>query len=581
MPPDGEPAMNSCLRLFLLGMVPPMATVLGACENDRAAPAPTPSTTTEANTANQAERPSPWFIEVADDRGIDFQHDSGARGRYRLPESLGAGAALFDADGDGDLDAYLIRGHDLDGSPDPTTSTNRFYLNDGNGHFTDGTANAGLGDAGYGTGVAVADIDGDGDLDLYLANLGQDRLFINDGTGRFTIAGADQLPGSADHSVAPSFLDFDRDGDLDLFIARYMDWSPEIEVECKNLIGDRDYCNPEIYGRGIADRLLENDGSGRFTDVSDTSGISSVTGTGLASASTDLDGDGWPDIFVANDKTPDRLWINQGDGTFKEEAGIRGCAMGLDGSPRAGMSVAFADLDQDGDFEIHVSNIDGEADGLFQNNGGSFFDRAAGWGIAATSRNRTRWASHFRDFDLDGRPELLVACGRVLRKADSVRPDHPYAEEDLLYSFDEKDRLRKVPGAWPADLPAEATHGVAVGDVDGDGHDDLLTVSRDGPAKLFLRNTTDAVPAPVRFDLRTPNGGPAIGAILEVTRGEATTSYPIDTAGGYASANSHVVSVPGPVDSISIRWGDGSTEIRQGPFESGGSIRIKADSPSP
>ena len=573
--------MNPPLRILLLSTVITLAMSPSACREDPNSPVAAKDDLRDASESLEPGVPPAWFVEVAKDRGIDFRHDSGARGRYRLPESLGAGAALFDADGDGDLDAYLVRGHDLDGSPDPSTSGNRFYLNDGKGRFTDRTTDAGLGDSGYGTGVAVADVDGDGDLDVYLANLGRDRLFINDGSGRFTIAGPERLPGPPDHSVAPSFLDFDRDGDLDLFVARYMDWSPEIEVECKNLLGQRDYCNPEIYGRGVADRLLENDGSGRFTDISEISGISAVTGTGLASASTDLDGDGWPDIFVANDKTPNRLWINQGDGTFKEEAGVRGCATGLDGSPRAGMSVAFADLDRDGDFEIHVSNIDGEADGLFQNNDGSFFDRAAGWGIASTSRNRTRWASHFRDFDLDGRPELLVACGRVLRKANAVRPDRPYAEEDLLYRFDEKDRFRKIPTAWPADLAAEATHGVAIGDVDGDGHDDLLTLSRDGPARLLLRNPTTELPSPVRFDLRTPNGGPAIGSILEVTRAGLTTPFPVDTAGGYASASSHVISVAGPVDAISIRWADGSSETRPGPFNPGESILVEPASSGP
>ncbi|MCP4836980.1 MAG: CRTAC1 family protein [Phycisphaera sp.] len=564
-----------------LAIVVSSTTILVACDRapDTASPSPTNSTAIDSardgtKAVDSRAMDEPWFVEVAADRGIDFQHDSGARGRFRLPESLGAGCALFDADGDGDLDAYLVRGHDLDEGPDPETSSNRFFRNDGTGRFTDDTRASGLGDPGYGTGVAVGDVDGDGDLDLYLANLGVDRLFMNDGSGGFAPTG--DLPGSPDHSVAPCFIDFDRDGDLDLFIARYMDWSPEMEVECTNLLGERDYCNPALYGDGIADRLLQNDGDGLFTDVSETSGISAVAGTGLAAASTDLDGDGWPDIFVANDKTPDRLWINQRDGSFREEAGIRGCAMGLDGSPRAGMSVAFADLDHDGDFEIHVSNIDGEADGLFQNNDGHFFDRATGWGIAATSRNRTRWAGHFRDFDLDGRPELLVACGRVLRKVEEVRPGHPYAEEDLLFSFDEKGRFRKVEGAWPAELPAEATHGVAIGDVDGDGHDDLLTVSRDGPARLLLRNVTNALPDPVRFDLRTSSGAPAIGAILEVTRNDSTTPHPIDTAGGYASASSHVISVAGPVESVSIRWADGTTETRNGPFAAGEPVRIEA-----
>ena len=190
-----------------------------------------------------------------------------------------------------------------------------------------------------------------------------------------------------------------------------------------------------------------------------------MAGTGLAAARADLDGDGWPDIFVANDKTPDRLWINQGDGTFREEGTQRGCATGLDGSSRAGMSVAFADLDRDGDLEVHVSNIQGEADGLFENRNGRFLDRANAWGISATSRTRTRWNGSFIDLDVDGDLDLIVACGRVLRLATSEREDRPYAESDLVYAFEDNGRFLKVDAPWPADLLPEATHGVAVGDV--------------------------------------------------------------------------------------------------------------------
>ncbi|MEE2972558.1 MAG: VCBS repeat-containing protein, partial [Planctomycetota bacterium] len=552
---------------------------VAACERP-ASPDPSPEPESEATAsasdpamvvAPAAESES-WFVDETTARGIDFVHDSGARGRYRLPESFGAGCALFDADGDGDLDAYLVSGHDLDADPDPATARNRFFRNDGAGRFRENTATSGLGDVGYGYGVAVGDVDQDGDLDLYLANLGPDRLFLNEGDGTFVPAADERFANEDSFSVAPCFLDYDRDGDLDLFIARYMDWSPDVEVECRNAQGGLDYCSPEVYGRGISDRLLRNDGRGRFTDVSDLAGVSGDRGNGLAVGSADLDGDGWPDIFVANDKTPDQLWINQHDGTFREEAVIRGCSAGLDGSPRAGMSVAFADLDRDGDLEIHVSNIQGEPDSLFQNNHGRFFDRAAGWGIAAPSRARTRWSAVFRDFDVDGRPELLVGCGRVMRPATLELSEDAYAEEDLFYTFGENGRFSTVDDAWPSGLVPEATHGIATGDVDGDGFDDLLTVSRNGPARLLIRRPPPETPAPIRFDLRTPAGTPAIGATLRILREDSTSRpeiHPIQTTVGYASTSSHVVPVRPPVASVQIDWADGTSSTHLGPFEAG------------
>lgn len=567
------------LSRLLIGLT--TFVLLGGCADDSGQP----NTPEEQSSTKAKQGTAAWFEDRTADRGIDFTHDSGARGRHRLPESFGLGCALFDADGDGDLDAYLVSGHDLDATPDPETSRNRFFRNQGDGHFIDDTEGSGLGDIGFGFGIAVGDVDGDGDLDLYLANLGRDRLFINDGDGRFSSLPDQAFANDDGFSVAPCFIDHDRDGDLDLFVARYMDWSPEIEVECRNAQGGRDYCNPEVYSRGLPDRLLQNDGSGRFIDISEESGISDAAGNGLAVATADLDGDDWPDLFVANDKNPDRLWINQQDGTFLEEARSRGCATGLDGSPRAGMSVAFHDLDRDGDLEIHVSNIKGESDGLFQNNDGNFFDRATGWGIAAASRQRTRWNGIFRDFDVDGRPELLVACGRVMRETRAERPDRPYAESDLLYTFGPKDRFVKVEDAWSPDLLPEATHGIAVGDVDGDGHDDLLATSRDGPARLLIRTPAPGTPTPVRFDLRTAAGAPALGARLIIDRHgpDATTGtetpameiHPIHTTVGYASASSHVVAIPGPVAAVTVRWADGSISDHPGPFAAGDTIQIE------
>lgn len=534
-----------------------------------------PRSTPEASSPPSVANPSTtWFRDATAESGIEFRHDSGARGLHRMPESLGSGCALFDADGDGDLDAYLLRGHDLDSGPDPATSGNRFYRNDGGGRFSDETVTSGLGDPGYGHGVAAGDVDGDGDLDLYLANLGEDRLFINDGTGRFTSAPNERFANDDGFSVAPCFVDFDADGDLDLYVARYMDWSPAIEIECRNAMGELDYCYPAVYGRSIPDRLLENDGAGGFRDVTAEAGLADVSGLGLAAAAADLDGDGLLDIYVANDKSPNRLWINAGDGTFREEAAIRGCATGLDGSNRASMSVSFVDLDRDGDFEIHVSNIRGEADGLFENRDGRFLDRAAAWGIAAATRARTRWAGRFPDLDLDGDPDLVIGCGRVVRQSTRHRDDRPYAEPDLLFTMSEKGRFEAEEAPWPESMSPEATHGIAMGDVDGDGFEDLLMISRDGPARLLLRTPSADTPRPVRIDLRTAAGAPAIGARITVETAAGDRDHVVDTAGGYASVGSHVLSVAGPVTGLRIRWPDGTDERRPGPFEPGTTVRI-------
>ena len=238
---------------------------------------------------NEGAAPKAWFSDATAASGIDFRHDSGARGRHRLPESLGSGCALFDADGDGDLDAYLVSARDLDGGDEIIGDGNRFFRNRGDGTFVDDTDASGLADDGFGCGVATGDVDGDGDLDVYLANLGPDRLFINDGLGRFELADDDRFANDAGFSVAPCFLDYDRDGDLDLFVSRYMDWSLENEVDCTNLQGDPDYCNPDMYGRAIPDRLLRNDGTGRFEDVTESAGLGDAAGMGLAAAAADLE----------------------------------------------------------------------------------------------------------------------------------------------------------------------------------------------------------------------------------------------------------------------------------------------------
>ena len=509
----------------------------------------------------------PMFVERATESGLVFQHRSGASGQYYLPESLGAGCGLFDADGDGDLDALFVRGHNLEELAD-AESQNRFFRNTGEGQFVDDTTNAGLTDLGYSYGVTCGDVDADGDIDLYITN-------------RFTKAPEADSAALDDFSVSSCFLDYDRDGDLDLFVTRYLDWSVDIGGGCFNLRGGRDYCNPQRYGRALSDRLLRNNGQGQFTDVSESSGISEFKGNGLAVGSTDLNGDGWPDVYVANDKTANALWINNQDGTFTESAGRLGCATGLDGTNRAGMSVAFCDLDQDGDFEIHVSNIEGEADGLFQNQNGRFLDRAAGWGIAGASRRYTRWASRFLDINADGRDELVVACGKVLRDINPPREDVPYAETNLVYQEQTNGRFTPLEDVFDLEVPVEASHGVAHGDVNGDGRVDLIMVSRDGPAQMWLSNPEFAQPPATRINIETIHGTPAIGSRMKIVRSNATAqAYHIDVSTGYASTSSHVVWTSGSIDRIEVTWSDGRSSTHIGPWEPGSTVTItEGDNP--
>ena len=546
-------------------LAPPLAglMVMQGCGNNETSPA----------TPSEAKTP-PMFVERAAESGLNFRHHSGANGNYYLPESLGAGCGLFDADGDGDLDAVFVRGHNLEDSAD-TGSQNVFFRNDGKGHFTDESDNSGLNDLGYSHGVTCGDVDADGDIDLYITNFGDDCLYYNDGTGQFTKASNTASAAANDFSVSSCFLDYDRDGDLDLFVTRYLDWSVDIAGGCFNLRGGRDYCNPLRYGRPLPDRLLRNDGQGQFTDVSVSSGISGVKGNGLAVASTDLNGDGWPDVYVANDKSPNALWINNQDGTFTESAGQMGCATGLDGTTRAGMSVAFCDLDQDGDFEIHVSNIEGEADGLFENQNGRFLDRASGWGIAGTSRRHTRWASRFLDINADGKEELIVACGKVLRGMNPSREEAPYAESNLVYEQVAVGRFSAMKNVFDPAVPVEATHGVAHGDINGDGRFDLVMVSRDGPAQLWLNNPQSDTELATRIDVRTAMNTPALGSLLKVVYANGRSQqYNVDVSVGYASSSSHVVQTSGKVDRIEVSWSDGRTTQHLGPWDSGTLIKI-------
>ncbi|MHC5028390.1 MAG: FG-GAP repeat domain-containing protein, partial [Planctomycetota bacterium] len=324
--------------------------------------------------------PSPWFIEDARASGIDWAHDSGHRERFFIPESASGGAALLDIEGDGDLDVYLVQGGNLLDAPEARPS-NRMFLNHGDGTFEDVTERSGTADRHYGMGVATGDFDNDGDVDLYLNNLGPNILFANNGDGTFTDVTAAAGVGHDGFGAGAAFVDFDHDGDLDLFGLVYLHWSVETEPECRNQLGEIEYCAPAAHDAPTSDFLYRNNGDGSFTDVSRASGIEQTVGPGLGVVCADFDDDGWVDVFVANDGMKDALWMNQGNGTFEDRALLMGCAIDQEGMAKAGMGVAVEDVDGDGDDDLLVVNLRNESDSFYRNDGSYFIDETARVGL--------------------------------------------------------------------------------------------------------------------------------------------------------------------------------------------------------
>ena len=354
-----------------------------------------------------------WFRDVAASRGLSFVHETGAEGRLWMPEIMGAGAALFDYDGDGDLDVYLTNGAaGLGASPGDDAPTNRLFAQQEDGSFTDVTEVAGLGDSGYGMGLAVGDIDNDGDVDVYVTNYGPDRLYRNRGDGTFEdvtrAAGIDV----AGWSTSATFCDYDGDGLLDLYVARYVDYNPA--RPCTDAAGRPEYCQPKEFP-SLADVLLHNEGNATFADVSEQTGVGLTRGAGLGVVCADLDLDGKPDFYVANDLDANQLWHNQGNGTFHDAATLLGAAFNLEGMAESGMGVLAEDLDRDTALDLFVTHLEGQTNTLYRNLGTvmGFEDQTAAAGLAQASLHHTGFGVAALDADLDGKLDLAVANGRV------------------------------------------------------------------------------------------------------------------------------------------------------------------------
>ena len=498
-----------------------------------------------------------WFVDQAAATGLDFIHFNGASGQFYYPEILPPGVALFDYDNDGDLDVYVVQGQMLgpgksltDALMPPNRSSlplrGRLYRNDlrvrQDGtrtlHFTDVTEQSGIDARQYGLGVASGDYDNDGCVDLFLTNFGTNQLFHNNCNGTFTdvtnSSGLQEKPGVA---VAAAFLDYDRDGLLDLYVGYNVNYTLANRTVCPNVAGVRDYCPPRVYG-GQPDRLYHNIGNRRFVDVTSKALVGGKFGPALGVSTADFNGDGWIDIFVANDGTENLLWINQRNGTFQETGLLAGVAVNELGKPEASMGVDAGDFDNDGDEDLVFTNLTGEgADLLLNDRSGNFEDVSARSGLGPATLPYTGFGTAWFDFDNDGLLDLLTVNGRVALEGRANGP-FPYDQRKQLLRNRGHGQFEDVTDRAGAVFKlSEVGRGAAFGDIDNDGDIDVVVGNNSGPLRLLINNVGNHNHW-LGLTLVGVGGRDMLGARVAVMRRNQPTLWRRARAdGSYGSAN--------------------------------------------
>jgi hypothetical protein len=517
------------------------------------------------------------FADVAAEAGLRFIHNTGAFGQKWLPETMGSGCAWLDYDGDGDPDALLLSGMDFPGHPTGGRATPGLFRND-DGHFTDVTAGSGFDRPTYAMGVTIGDYDADGDPDAYVTALGPNRLWRNDGGGRF--ADVARALGVDDDGFGSSttWLDYDGDADLDLVALNYVEWSAENDIFCSLDGTNKSYCTPEAYA-GDSPRLWRNDGA-RFTDVTEAAGLFDPTGKGLGVIAFDYDGDGFQDLFIANDTQPNTLWHNEGNGTFTEQAMMAGVAFDEAGRARGAMGVDAADYDGSGLPSLAIGNFSNEMIALYHNEGAGFFIDSAptsdvGQGSLLTLAFGTLWL----DYDLDGFVDLFVTNGHVESEIAEVQSQVTYAQPMHLFRNVGGGRFEDVaPGCAALRAPVVG-RGSAVADYDGDGDPDLLVMTSGGAAKLLRNDGADGTRS-VRVRLVGGAGSnpDAIGVEVVLTAGGREQRRWVRAAQSYASASDQEVvfglGAAPAAEWLEVRWPSGRVSRRE-TVPAGSSLEIR------
>ena len=506
------------------------------------------------------------FTDVTSESGILFKHEDGRSGKKYYLETLGSGAAWFDYDRDGDLDIYFVNGTALPGTS--TTGTNALYHNNGDGTFTDITSKAYTDDQGYGFSCAIGDYNNDGFLDLYVANYGPNVLYHNNGDGTFTDTTKVAGVGNSRWSVAAAFADYDNDGDIDLFVANYVEYRLENNPVCSRS-GVRLYCNPEVF-TGSPSILYHNNGDGTFSDYTQKANLFNSNDKAMGICWCDYDNDGDSDLFVANDKVADRLYKNNGDGTFTDVAFQSGVALSEIGVAESSMAPVFGDINNDGWFDLVITNFHDEPNNVYQNDGNSFFsDITYQSGIGGQGLTYLSWGAEFADLDNDGYLDLFIVNGHIDDNIRLVRPSMTYEQPNQLFKNSKGQSFEDISDQSGPGLDLKmVSRGAALGDYDNDGDIDIL-VTNSYQSPNLLRNDTNSQNHWLVFEMvGIQSNLDGIGVRIKVVTLEHSQIREVKSGGSYPSHSDmrlHFgLGQSTVVDLVEIRWPSGLTEHFKG-----------------
>jgi hypothetical protein len=508
------------------------------------------------------------FRDVTEQAGIHFVHNNGAYGKKYLPETMGPGVAFIDYDNDGWPDIFIVNGTNWPGQP-AKHSTPKLYHNNHDGTFTDVTRKAGLDIEILGMGVAVGDYDNDGYDDLFVTAMGQSHLFHNNGNGTFTdVTQKAGLMGPKEFSTSAAWVDYDKDGNLDLVVGNYVQWSIEGDLYCTLDGKSKSYCTPESY-KGTAVRLWHNRGDGTFEDATKKAGVGEPTSKTLGIAVLDYDNDGWPDLLLSNDTQPNKLYRNNGNGTFTEKAVSAGVAFSEDGVARAGMGVDAADYDRSGAPSLMITNFSNQMISLYHNEGkGLFVDQAPQSEIGRDTLLTLGFGCFFFDYDLDGWPDIFISNGHIDREIQRVQPNVKYAMPPHVFRNMGKGNFQETTkGLGAAFDSPRVGRGAAYADINNDGRLDVLVATNGGRAYLFENDATGdaAQQKSLRIKLvGTKSNRDGIGSVVKLTAAGETQTEMLRSGSSYLSASELVLTFGlaqhDKADTVEIRWPSGQVD---------------------